>query len=82
MRGVDEDETIIRHEDWCAADQHTDPADDCFTQTVTTHGIVTHIYGRHAHAELRTMMPLTLTAAACLDLASRFTDLAQLLTAG
>lgn len=78
---ADEGTTPIDHQPDCEVATHTDPAMDCATPTVDTHGLITHIAygstGARAYAELRTMAPLALTAAGALEIAARFAALGQ-----
>lgn len=76
---VDATPTVTEHDPWCDTDQHDDPATSCASPTVDTHGLITHVTDRRAYVELATAGPLALTAAACIDLATRFTHLGRLL---
>lgn len=73
----------VTHQPDCDTGRHTDPSAGCATPIVDTCGITTHIAydddGRPEGAVLDTRIPLPriLTAAACLEVAARFTALAQ-----
>lgn len=72
---VNVDHQVI-HQPWCDAGRHADPATDCASRPVDTHGISSHLAmtddGPRAYAG-----PCALTASACFDLAARFADLGQ-----
>lgn len=77
------DVTEITHEPYCDKIAHTDPAADCASKTVDTHGLISHVArtaeGLRAFVEPRSMVPLTLTSAACADLRNLFGHLEHLL---
>lgn len=80
---IDDDPLAITHESWCDQASHTDPAFECASKAKIVQGLSTHV--TRAEGELcafyaaQEMHPRRLAAAACFDLAARFTHLGDLL---